>query len=105
MLHYVGPNHPECHEHNAHLRATALSIENIVTSDVIIMDIVGFITVYIYGKTSFALHTRLEIVCYAVNIAKISCADLVPSLNHCILGRPEQIRVTCPSPFQHYSQI
>ena len=36
------------------------------------MDIVGFITVYIYGKTSFALiHTRLEIVCYAVNIANI----------------------------------
>ena len=35
------------------------------------MDIVGFITVYIYGKTSFALHTRLEIACYAVNIANI----------------------------------
>ena len=35
------------------------------------MDIVGFITVYIYGKTSFALHTRLEIVCYAVDIVNI----------------------------------
>ena len=35
------------------------------------MDIVGLITVYIYGKTSFAFHTRLKIVCYAVNIANI----------------------------------
>ena len=35
------------------------------------MDIVGFITVYIYGKTSFALHTHLKMVCYAVNIANI----------------------------------
>ena len=47
------------------------------------MDIVGFITVYIYGKTYFALHTRLEIVCYAVNIANIMRrSSTIPDLLH-----------------------
>ena len=38
-----------------------------------IIYIVGFITVYIYCKTSFVSHTRLEIVCYNVKIA--NCQD------------------------------
>ena len=61
-------NHPACHEHNAHvLLHCRLKISSLQMS----LLFVGFITVYIYGKTSFALHIRLEIVCYAVNIANI----------------------------------
>ena len=48
------------------LQISSLQIYVIIMA---IIYIVGFITVYIYGKTSSVSHTRLEIVCYNVNIA------------------------------------
>ena len=61
------------------------------------MDIVGVYHSLYIRQNFFALHTRLEIVCYAVNIANIMRGSSpIPDPNF-ILGRPEQIRVTCPS--------
>ena len=97
-------NHPACHEHNATLNAHVLlhcrlKISSLQMS---LLWILWGLSQFIYTAKHLLHYTPVWKLCVMLWILQISCADLVPSLTHCIplgipLGRPEQIRVTCPS--------
>ena len=52
---------------------------------------------WVYPKMSLNPTFSIFLAVLHLNFCFVAYVDVVPSVTHCILGKPDQFRVTCPS--------